>query len=123
MSPVVLQLAPVCADAFYVACDDRDRWATLPEFKRVTFRQMTADALDAARLQRRGGVELNMLVARALSDAFLNRADCPDWLRRRYDWFTGYGREHARPIWLATAEALIAAGRELRARQHAARAA
>jgi hypothetical protein len=110
------QLAPVIADAFFAASGEPERWATLPEYKRVTFRNMAVSGLAAARHSGSlSEARLEALIGQALCDTFLAGPDCPRFLKVRYDWSTGIHREASQALFIIAARAFVAAGRELKA--------
>jgi hypothetical protein len=114
---LVEHLASAAAAAFFEAAGEPFAWTSTPEQKRATFRKVARAALGAARQYRRMGVaDPSRMLGRVVSDAFLDRDDCPGWLRHRYDWNTGLDRDGARPVFLAMAQAIIAAGREAKAK-------
>lgn len=121
MSALIDTLAEAAADAFHDAAGEAVRWPALPAWKQATFRAMAREAWAAARQYRGAGLDLKPVLARVMCDAFLANPDCPRWLRLRYDWAAGVERDAARPVFLATAEAVIAAGAEARRRQDLAR--
>ncbi|MDZ4370214.1 MAG: hypothetical protein U1C74_02175 [Phenylobacterium sp.] len=116
-------LAPVAANAFYEISGLPERWETIPEYKRATFRRVASEAVSIAKVSNRLGVDARTQVAVAVAGAFLDPRDCPAWLIRRYGWSQGTEREASRPIWLFMADAIIAEGRRLRAQQDQRRAA
>jgi hypothetical protein len=115
MSGLAERLAVAAADAFFEACAEPDRWSSLPEYKRETFRLMAVRALATARQYRAArGAPIARILGRVVADTFFERPDCPKWLRVRYDWTTGMRADEARPIFLAVAEAIVGEGRAAR---------